>query len=290
MYRRALLASAVSGAYAYDTLEGGAKFNRSARAGYVAFATFVEYKFVLGNVDQPLNQIHKRVAERWLWCVRQNGGLYSKLAQAVASMNHVLPPEYLETLSVIQDKAPTVSPTEVERVLFEEFGKTSSELFLEFESEAIASASVAQVHRAKLKDGTRVAVKVQKPAIAKQIDADLFMYRNLAWFLEKAFSLPIMWSIPYTCAQLRQETDFRIESENGKIAAVNIEPDLKDSITIPKIYDDFSSKRVLTCEWIDGVKVTDAKAIRSLGLDPAEVMDTVTRFFSHQLFVSGHLQ
>ena len=87
------LAAGGSGLYVYDTVEGGAKANRSARAAYVAFATFVEYKFVLGNTNESLGQIHKRVAERWLWCVRQNGGLYSKLAQAISSMNHVLPPE-----------------------------------------------------------------------------------------------------------------------------------------------------------------------------------------------------
>lgn len=292
--RRRALASGLGligvSSYAYDTLEGGAKINRSGRAAYVALATFVEYKFILGNTDYSLNEIHKRVAERWLWCVRQNGGLYSKLAQAVASMNHVLPPEYLETLSVIQDKAPTVRPSEVEKVLRQEFGKSSAELFATFEPEAVASASVAQVHRATLKDGTKLAVKIQKPAIAKQIDADLFMYRLLAYFLEKAFSLPIMWSIPYTCGQLRQETDFRIEAENGRLALENTEPDLKNSITIPKIYPELSSKRVLTCEWIDGVKISDGKAIRALGLDPVEVMTIVTRFFSHQLFVSGHLQ
>ena len=99
LMRRMLLLAGVPvvGCYAYDTIEGGGKINRSTRAAYVAFATFVEYKFVLERTDQSLEQIHKRVAERWLWCVRQNGGLYSKLAQAVASMNHVLPPEYLET-------------------------------------------------------------------------------------------------------------------------------------------------------------------------------------------------
>jgi len=290
MRRAGLLGTALAGAWAYDTVEGGGKFNRSARAGYVAFATFVEYKFVLGNSKDSLSDIHRRVAERWLWCVKQNGGLYSKLAQAVASMNHVLPPEYLDTLSVIQDKAPTVGYDEVEQVLMQEFGKRSEELFAYFEKDAIASASVAQVHRATLKDGTKVAVKIQKPAIAKQIDADLFMYRGMAFFLEKAFSLPIMWSIPYTCAQLRQETDFRIEAENAALAEANIEPALRGHITIPKVYPEHSSKRVLTCEWIDGVKITDVKTIRSMGLDTAEIMDVVSRFFSHQLFVSGHLQ
>lgn len=288
--RRLLLLSApLAGAYAYDNLEGGAKINRSVKASYAAFATFVEYKFIMGNTNDSLSQIHQRVAERWLWCVRENGGLYSKLAQAVSTMNHILPPEYLDTLSVIQDRAPTVGYPAVEKVFLEEFRKTPEQMFLSFEKEAIASASVAQVHRAVLKDGTKVAVKVQKPAIAKQIDADLFMYRILAYLLEKAFALPIMWSVPYTCAQLRQETDFRIEASNGELAAANIEPSLQNKVTIPKIYKDVSSKRVLTCEWIDGVKVTDAKAIKSLGLDTTEVMDVVTRFFSYQLFVSGHL-
>lgn len=253
MLRRSLLGAGLVG-YAYDCLEGGQKINRSALAGYVAFATFVDYKYVLTYTDKSLGQVHKRVADRWLWCVQQNGGLYTKLAQAVSSMNHVLPPEYLDTLKVIQDHAPTVDHNQVEQVLLKSFGKTSSELFSYFEPEAIASASIAQVHRARLPDGTPVAVKIQKPAIAKQIEADLFMYRWLGFFLEKSFGLPLQWTIPYTSAQLRQETDFRIEANNSKLAEADIEPALRGKVSIPRVYEEFSNDRVLTCEWIEGGK------------------------------------
>jgi aarF domain-containing kinase len=90
------------GGWGYDTLEGGAKVNRSARALGVAFATFLDYKFVLGNTNATLSEVHLRVANRWLWAVKQNGGLYSKLAQGVATMNHVLPPECTFFVHVIK--------------------------------------------------------------------------------------------------------------------------------------------------------------------------------------------
>lgn len=287
---KAILPASAAGFYAYDTFQGGAKVNRSARAAYAGVATFIEYKFVLGRSDQPLERIHTRVAERWLWCVQQNGGLYTKLAQAISSMNHVLPREYIQTLQVVQDQAPTVSSEEVEQVLMEEFGKPSSEIFATFENKAIASASIAQVHQATLKDGTLVAVKIQKPQIRKQIDADLFMYQVLAFFIEKAFDLPVQWSVPYTCAQLRQETDFNIESNNSKLARDNIEVALKKSVTIPDVFPDYSTSRVLTTEWIQGVKITDMEGVKKLGFKGSEIMEIVTKFFSHQLFVSGHLQ
>lgn len=289
MLKRILGTVVVGGAYAYDTLEGGAKFNRSFRTGIAGFATFVDYKFVLGNTNHTLSDIHLRVARRWLWVVQQNGGLYSKLAQVVSSMNHIMPPEYINTLAVIQDQAPYVGPEEVELVLYEEFGKHSWELFKQFDLVPVASASIAQVHRATLHDGTLVAVKVQKPDIKKQIAADLFMYRTVAWLIEYCFELPIMWSIPYTCEQLTQETNFEIERENARVAQLHIEPSLKKYITIPKVFGGFSSQRVLTCEWIDGIKVTDRAGIARMGFDCKEIMQVVTRFFSHQLFVSGHL-
>ncbi|KAH9255356.1 hypothetical protein BASA81_006475 [Batrachochytrium salamandrivorans] len=292
MLRKQLLAGlAVSGGagYVYDVREGGAKVNRSLRTGAVAIATFIDYKFMLGNSNLSLSEIHLRVAKRWLWVVQQNGGLYSKIAQVVSSMNHVLPPEYIDTLSVIQDRAPFVGPEQVEQVIFEEFGKTSGQLFRTFDLVPIASASIAQVHRATLQDGTVVAVKIQKPDIKKQIAADLLMYRTIAGLIDYFFELPIMWSVPYTCEQLMQETNFRIEHDNALLAEANIEPALRHCITIPKVFGGFSTSRVLTCEWIDGIKVTDREGIAKLGFDPKQIMQIVTQFFSHQLFVSGHL-
>jgi len=284
--------AALSGAvYADDTLNRGGIINRAAWTVYAAAGTFVDYKFVLTYTEEPLDSIHLRVARRWLRTTQVNGGLFSKLAQNVASMNHVLPPPIIETMSVIQDHAPTVDFDQVARVFREEFnGLSPDDLFDDFEREAVASASIAQVHRAKIK-GTdqKVAVKVQKPKIAKQIDADLFLYRVTAQLIEYFFELPIMWGVPYISAQLRQEVDFRIEAANAKMAAQQVDPSVKDFVHIPRVFDELSTKRVLVCEWIDGVRVTDAKAIRAMGLDVYQTMEVVTKVFAHQLFITGHL-
>ena len=247
------------GAWVYDThIEGSCVVNRSARAFWAAAGMTFDYKVTMQYSSLEPGQVHRRVAERWLWCVRNNGGLYTKLAQVVASMNHVLPAEIVEVLSVIQDRAPTVGYDEVQRVVREEFpGKRIEDLFDDFEPEAIASASIAQVHRAKLKDGTRVAVKIQKPLVSKQIEADLWSYQIAVRMVEFFFDLPVMWTVPYTCEQLRKETDFRIEAENAKVAERLTEPELRPIVSVPRVFDAESAKRVLTCEWIDAVKVTD---------------------------------
>ena len=107
---------------------------------------------------------------------KKNGGLYIKMGQGIASMNHVLPPQYLRRFVSLQDRAPTTPWSEVERMLQEELQGSADELFDTFDEEPAASASIAQVHRATI-NGEQLAVKVQHPHIASQMPWDLACYR-----------------------------------------------------------------------------------------------------------------
>ena len=128
----------------------------------------------------------------------------------MATSDHVLPPPFFKYLSKLQDKAKSVGYEEIREVFEEDVGKTIGESFRYFEKEPVASASIAQVHRAVLHDGTKVAVKIQKPNIKKQFKLDMFMHLMILRVLEKAFDLPLVHFAKPIEDNLEKEVDFNI--------------------------------------------------------------------------------
>jgi aarF domain-containing kinase len=232
-----------------------------------------------------------------------SAGLYIKLGQNLASINHVLPPQYSQTFRVLYDEAPVVSKEAVDKLFIEETGKKPDEIFLEWTYEPVASASIAQVHKAKLPNGTDVAVKVQKPYVAKQIDWDLRTYRLLIFLMEKLFDLPLYWSVDTIESHLKTEVDFINEGKNAEQAMAHLRssPVLSKYCYVPKVHWEHSTKRVLTCEWIDGVKFGKKEVLESAGFNVKSVMEKVVEVFSdvrkrlldtpsHRFLVSKYLE
>ncbi len=209
-------------------------------------------------------------------------GLYIKFGQQIASINHVLPPQYASTFKVLYDEAPTVPYDQVETLFEQDMGCKPHQLFQSFDPEPVASASIAQVHKATLKDGTKVAVKVQKPYIATQMDWDLKTYRLVTYCFEKLFDLPIYWSVDAIERHLKTEIDFENEGRNAEKAMSFISqvPELSKHVHVPKVFWKESSKRVLTCEWIDGIRFGDKKEMEQYGFPVKSVMSTLVKLFS----------
>lgn len=145
----------------------------------------------------------------------------------------------------------------------------------------MASASIAQVHKATLKDGTVVAVKVQKPEIKTQIGWDLFCYSLIMRGLEIFFELPVASSAEYVTSHIHQETDFINEAHNGEKCQEFIKnvPSLNATCHVPKIYWDLTTKRILTAEWIDGIALSDTTAIQKT-FNAAHVMTLIVNLFA----------
>lgn len=280
------LAAGAAGFWMYDKHFTYERAHRSLRAVHAALYTVYQYAYVLDRYPEQLFQIHDRVAQCWydLCCV--NGGLYIKLGQGIATMNHVLPEEYIRLFSNLYDKAPSIPFSEVRRVIREDFGRELEQVFAEFEEEPVASASIAQVHKARLVDGTPVAVKIQKPAIACQMGWDLALYRILLFAFEKTFRLPMYWTADNTCEHLEMEANFFIEALNTVQAKLDLEPNLPD-VYVPRIEHSVLSRRVMTMEWIDGVRVSDPEAVIAAGFDVKKVVETMVTAFAQQIFVSG---
>ncbi|AEO65048.1 uncharacterized protein THITE_56894 [Thermothielavioides terrestris NRRL 8126] len=204
-------------------------------------------------------ELHRRSAERLFRLLRENGGLYLKIGQAIAMQSALLPPEFQRMFARMFDDAPQDPWEAVEQVIREDFGGRSVEdvfgvSFAGVEGKGVmertarASASVAQI---------------QKPEIAKQIGWDLWAFKVVMKVYTWWFDLPLYSLVPFIAERLMLETDFENEAKNSEIMRqlVNSEPSLRGRVYIPPVYPELSSKRVLTAEWIEGVRLWDRDAL-----------------------------
>ncbi|RMZ81294.1 hypothetical protein DV737_g2570, partial [Chaetothyriales sp. CBS 132003] len=275
--RIAYLALFGAAMYAVDKRFYASSLTRSTRTFALALTVALDYKINFREnppFADDIAQVHARSAQRLFELLRTNGGLYLKIGQAIAMQSAILPPEFQKMFSRMFDDAPQNSWDEVSQVIRQDFGgRSPEEVFgIRFdgdpnggvmEKKARASASVAQVHWARLPDGREVAIKVQKKEIAQQVGWDLWAFKVVTRLYTWYFDLPFYVLVPYITERLQLECDFENEASNAKKMAelVKREPRLRDRVYIPVIYDDLSSKRVLTAEWIEGVRLWDKEGI-----------------------------
>ncbi|KAF2720409.1 ABC1 domain protein [Polychaeton citri CBS 116435] len=253
--------------YAYD-----AALSRSLRTFSTGLIVALDYKLNFRPdpwIGDSINDLHSRNAHRLFELLRTNGGLYLKIGQAIAMQSAILPPEFQKMFARMFDDAPQNSWEDVERVVREDFdGKTVEELLGKgavIEKTARASASVAQVHWARLADGREVAIKVQKREIARQVGWDLWAFKVVTKIYTWWFDLPLYSLVPYISERLMLETDFQNEARNSEKMRDLVlgEKRLRGRVYVPKVYHDISSKRVMTAEWIEGVRLWDKEGIQN---------------------------
>ncbi|KAF3055005.1 ABC1 family protein C10F6.14c [Daldinia childiae] len=275
--RRLLIFSAITGTiYVIDNQAFAAGIRRSLFTFGTGLWVALDYK--INFRPEPLTggtieDLHMRSAEKLFHLLRSNGGLYLKIGQAIAMQSAVMPPEFQKMFSRMFDDAPQDEWKDVEKVVRKDFGgKSVEEVFgVSFTGEegkglmerrARASASVAQVHWARLPDGREVAIKLQKPEIAKQVGWDLWAFKVVMRIYTWWFDLPLYSLVPYITERLMLETDFEEEAKNSEMmrSLVNSEPSLKGRVYIPQVYSEFTTRRVLVTEWIEGVRLWDKDA------------------------------
>lgn len=188
-----LLTASITTIYLLDKYAYYSTLERNLRTLFVGGAIALDYKLNFNPQNaQHISDLHARVCDRVLKLCRENGGLYIKFGQQMAAVP-VLPPQYLP-LRQLYDNAPYIPYEEVKEVFVKDFGITPDEVYTDFERVPIASASIAQVHKAKLPNGQNVAVKIQKPSIGKQIFWDMMAYRAVLLAFERLFDLDLYWS------------------------------------------------------------------------------------------------
>jgi len=217
------------------------------------------------------------------------GPAFIKLGQVLSTRADLLPPAYLEALSRLQDSVEPFSFADVERVIQEDFGFRLSKGFDTFDAEPIAAASLGQVHRATLRDGRDVAVKVQRPNIREGLAQDLAAMEDIAGFLDRHTSAGRQFDFPEMVREfrrtLKQELDYRREAQNLVRLADNLSTFTR--IVIPRPVGDYSSARVLTMSFIRGRKITDITPLVRQDIDGMTLAQELFRAYLHQIIIDG---
>jgi len=217
------------------------------------------------------------------------GPTFIKLGQLLSTRGDLLPEPYLEALSRLQDSIEPFKFEEIERIVTSELGVRISKAFSDFDPTPMAAASLAQVHRATMRDGRAVVVKVQRPNIRELIVDDLEALGEIAEFLDSHTELGRRYEFANMLTDLRKsllrELDFTIECQNLIAIADNLNE--FENIVIPDPVEDFTTTRVLTMEYIPGKKITELGPLRLLEIDAPGLADELFRAYLKQMLIDG---
>ena len=217
------------------------------------------------------------------------GPTFIKLGQLFSTRADLLPGPYLDALERLQDQIEPFPYEEVERIVSGELGVRISKAFAEFDPAPLAAASLAQVHRAYMRDGRAVVVKVQRPDIRELIVGDLEALNEIAHFLDDHTELGKRYEFENMLVNLRKsllhELDFTIEANNLHTISENLAE--FENIVIPEPIDDYTTTRVLTMEYIEGKKITALNPLRVLELDGSLLADELFSAYLKQFLVDG---
>ncbi len=227
--------------------------------------------------------------ERVRMVLEELGPTFIKFGQIMSNRPDILPEPLLFELEKLQDSVPPMPNEAAIKMIEHELGKPISELFKNIDPNPIASASIAQVYRAELFSGEKVAVKVQRTGIQKIIETDLEIMFHLSLLMEKHITeieiLNPVEMVKEFERSIHKEIDFSIEASHIERFARNFQTDL--SIYVPEVYKDYSTKKILTMEFIDGIKVSNLNGLIKAGNDPLLIAGQGCDLVLKQIFEQG---
>lgn len=270
------------------------------------YNVFLRYGLDIAFERFPTVAALRQSMQRWVWNLPENmespslpvkvrlmieelGPTYVKVGQIVSSQASVIPAEWEEQLAKLQSNVPPFPSDQVREIIIDQLGAPPEELYAAFDPVAFAAASTAQVHRATLHDGTEVVVKVQRPNIRNQMKADVGIMRNAARVLSNRFqalrAIDLRGMVDEFGNNAIRELDYTGEAYNAYRLTQNMAS--IPGVHIPKIYPELSSDRILTMEFIRGVKISNLEAIDKAGLDRKTLAQNALRAIVKQLLIDG---
>ncbi|MFN7515156.1 MAG: ABC1 kinase family protein [Dolichospermum sp.] len=216
------------------------------------------------------------------------GPAYIKIGQALSTRPDLVPPVYLEELTKLQDQLPAFPNEIAYQFIEEELGAPPTEIYAELSAQPIAAASLGQVYKGKLKTGEEVAIKVQRPDLRERITIDLYILRNLAGWVQrkvKRVRSDLVGILDELGDRIFEEMDYIHEGENAE-RFFELYGTMQD-IDVPKIYWAYTNRRVLTMEWINGLKLTQPEKIAALGINARYLIEIGVQCSLRQLLEHG---
>ena len=237
--------------------------------------------------EEPIERISR--PERLRLAFEELGPTFIKLGQLLSTRPDLLPPEYLEELARLQDKIPPEPWEAIDAVFRREFGAPAGDIFPEFDHEAVAAASIGQVHRARLADGGEVMVKVRRPGIAQLVAVDLEIFGHIAGlmeeYLEELRDQSPTRVVEEFAESLSRELDYGIELANIQRFARQFAGN--SAIHVPAVYPELSGSRILVMERIVGVKASDTARLAAEGYDLPLIARRGAELVMEQIFRHG---
>lgn len=227
--------------------------------------------------------------ERMRMVCEDLGTTFIKFAQIAANRPDLLPEELIAEMERFHDKAPMVPAEDIRGVFLREFGKEPEALFAHFDHTPIASASMAQVHRARLIGGKEVALKIQRPGIREIVEMDIQILRKMAHLIETYFPqydvFQPMELVKMFETSIRKELRFSLEAAN----LVRFQEQFRGNpdIMVPQLYPEFSTDRIICMEFIDGIKITSLDQLKKIGITGPELAITGINLYYEQVFEHG---
>ena len=229
------------------------------------------------------------LAEHVRLALEELGPAFIKFGQILSTRPDLIPPDYIAELSLLQDQVPSVDWDAIKSRIEAELGDSIEDLFAAFEQRPLAAASLAQVHAATLPDGQAVVVKVQRPHIGQTIDLDLDILYDLARLLRDRTPLGDVYNFIEIAedfaATLRAEMDYRREGRNAERFRTNFSAE--SYLHVPRVYWEYSTRRVLTMERLSGVKIDDIEALDEAGYDRHQVALHAARAIIKEILEDG---
>ncbi len=224
-----------------------------------------------GKMPKELERFNQ--PQRLRLVMEELGPTFIKLGQLLSTRPDVLGKDYIKEFSKLQDKAPAVTLAEINAQILRELGLPAEELFAEFSDEPLAAASIAQVHRGKLKSGEEVVFKIRRPGIAKIVETDIDVLMGLAYLIEQHVPAIAPYDPVGLVKEFRRnimrEMNFTREGRTVDRFALNFAE--SETVYTPKVYWDYSGELILTMEYVPGIKISELEQLTAQGYDLKEI-------------------
>ncbi|KAG1450266.1 hypothetical protein G6F56_008401 [Rhizopus delemar] len=246
------------------------------------------------EAEEAKRVCHQRSAERVLAGIQRLGGIYVKLGQHISVMQYILPNEWCQTMAVLQDRCEATCPEDIQKLFISDYGLPMDDVFEEFDWTPLGVASLAQVHRAKLKKEITekdewVAVKLQHPYLDEYCKVDMETVSFIIEIVKKVFpEFGFGWLADEMRESLPKELDFVHEAKNAQRVQANFYEDCirnEFSLVVPTVI--WAKRRIMCMEFITGARIDNLDYMKQHNIDPAVVSKELTRVFSEMIFVHG---